>query len=125
MRLIVNACLAATCFVLVGGFAQTASAQVGGVAVAFRNELKTPVIVQGFTVVNGMQKRGQAFVIVPGKVGADLGVPAGPRFYTVYDANNPKLVYVLNFQVPVQGNDIALIIGGIPPTNVKIGVPGP
>ncbi len=88
---------------------------VPAVSIAFRNDLETPVIVQGHTIVNGMQRRGQPIVIRPDKTSFDNNVPAGFRFVSVFDANQPSRVLVLNFQVPVQGNrDLALVIRNAP-----------
>jgi hypothetical protein len=115
MKRVVNACIAASCIALFAGLAQTAHAQFGGVAVGFRNELRTPIIVQGLTVVNGMQKRGQAIVILPGKAGFDYNVPVGPRFYIVCDANQPNLVWLRNVPIAVMGQDINFAIRGVAP----------
>jgi hypothetical protein len=115
MRRVVNACIAASCIALFAGLAQTAHAQFGGAAVGFRNELRTPIIVQGLTVVNGMQKRGQAIVILPGKAGFDYNVPVGPRFYIVCDANQPNLVWLRNVPIAVMGQDINFAIRGVAP----------
>jgi hypothetical protein len=93
-----------------------AHAQVGAVAVSFRNELKIPVIIQGFTVVNGMPRAGMAMVVLPGKTAIDNNVPAGTiRFYRVVDANRPVLQYIRNLPVPVLQEDINLAIRGVPP----------
>ena len=47
-------------FLLLGLWAATGTAQCqsSGAGVGFRNDLKTPVIVQGVSVVNNMQRRG-------------------------------------------------------------------
>ena len=115
MKSVVNACMAASCIAFLAGFAQTAHAQFRGAAVGFRNDLKTPIIVQGFTVVNGMQKRGQALVILPGKTASDNNVPAGPRFYTICDANQPNMVWLRNVPIAVQGQDINISVRGAAP----------
>ena len=95
---------------------QAARAQFGGVAVGFKNELKTPVIVQGYTIVNNMQKRGQAFIVLPGKLLADNNVPANSiRFYTIVDANQPNIVYLRNVDIRVGVQDLGLAIRGMPP----------
>lgn len=101
--------------VCVALWAAPVHAQFGGVAVGFRNELKVPVIVQGYSVVNGMQKRGQAFVILPARAAVDLNVPAGLRFYTIVDANQPALTYIRNLPIPVGTNDLRFAVRGVPP----------
>jgi hypothetical protein len=108
---------------LIAFFAQTARAQFGGAAVGFRNDLKTPIIVQGFTIVNKMPKRGQAIVILPGKTATDNNVPMGPRFYTICDANQPNLVWLRNVPIGVMGQDINFAIHGAPPKVVIEPVP--
>ena len=116
MRRVVNACVTATCLAILTCVAPAAAhAQFGGSAVAFRNEMKTPVIVQGYTMVGKMQKRGMAIVIPPGKTLLDINVPVGIRYYTVYDANMPAVVHILNLPVPIMGKDLSLMIRGIPP----------
>jgi hypothetical protein len=93
-----------------------ARAQAGAVAVTFRNEMMTPVIVQGFTVVNGMQKAGMALVVRPGKTVSDNNVPASTiRFYRVVDANRPAVEYIRNLPLAVGRQDIDLLIRGKPP----------
>jgi hypothetical protein len=98
----------------------TAWAQRNGPAVGFRNELKVSVVVQGYTVVNGMAKRGQLILIAPGKIGVENNVPAGaPRYYTVYDLKNNQ-VYLANIAVPVQNDDLALAIRNPAPNVFKL-----
>ncbi len=117
MRRALNAFVIATCVASCSGTVATpARAQFGAVAISFRNEMKTPVIVQGFSVVNGMAKAGMALVILPGKTAIDINVPVGAiRFYRVVDANRPVLQYIRNLPVPVLQNDINLAIRGVPP----------
>jgi hypothetical protein len=115
MKRVVNTCIAASCIAFFAGFAQTAHAQFRGAAVGFRNDLKTPIIVQGYTVVNGMPKRGQAIVILPGKTASDNNVPAGPRYYTICDANQPNLVWLRNVPVAVMAQDINIAVRGAAP----------
>lgn len=92
--------------------AQTA----GAVAVSFRNDLKIPVIVQGFTVVNGMTKAGMALVVMPGKTLTDNNVPSNSvRYYRIVDANRPMMQYIRNLPVRVVRDDINLAIHGMPP----------
>jgi hypothetical protein len=93
-----------------------AHAQAGAVVVTFRNEMMTPVIVQGYTIINGMPKKGMALVVRPGKTVSDNNVPPGTvRFYSVMDANRPAIEYVRNLAVPVGRQDINLLIRGVPP----------
>jgi hypothetical protein len=120
MRRAVIACAIATClagtpWIAPGVRAQVGGVQGGGAAVAFRNEMKTPVIVQGTTIVNGMPKRGQALVIQPGQKQLEFNVPPGIRYYMVFDAARPSIVLVRNLPVPVQGNDLSFVIRGTPP----------
>jgi hypothetical protein len=118
MRRVVSTFVAAICIALAAGAAQTAQAQipVGGVAVGFRNELNRPVIVQGYTKVNGMPKRGMAMVVLPGKVVVDNNVPGGAtRYYMICDANQPNLVYIRDFPIQIGANDVNILIRGVAP----------
>jgi hypothetical protein len=87
----------------------------GGVAVGFRNEMKIPVVVQGWTMVGGMKKAGMAIAIPPGKTLGEINVPAGTRYYSIYDANNPNIVYIRDIPVPVMNSDLSFAIRGVPP----------
>jgi hypothetical protein len=108
--------MTATCLAILTCLAPAAAdAQFGGSAVAFRNEMKTPVIVQGYTFVGKMPKRGMAIVVPPGKTLLDINVPVGIRVYTVYDANMPSVVLIKDFPVPIKGMDLSLVIRGVPP----------
>src|SRR5262249_37094101 len=75
-------------------------------SLVFRNVLKSPVISQGTTVLGGMVRRGQPVLVAPGKAGGDFNVPAGVRFYTVYDANQPTRVLAkdVRFEIPPGSN---------------------
>jgi len=85
-----------------------APAWAGGIG--FRNDLKVPVIVQGASIVNGMVRRGPPILIQPGKIGWDNKLPAGMRYVTVYDANQPNRVIIREFRVPFQGLDLMYTI---------------
>jgi hypothetical protein len=82
---------------------QQIEAQVPGPGIGFRNDLKAPVIVQGVSVINKVQRRGQAFRVEPGKTVWDSNLPLGIRYYTVYDANTRILLP--NQMVQVVGKD--------------------
>lgn len=73
-------------------FGTTIQAQNRGPSIGFRNDAKVAVIVQGATDVKGMQRRGQPLLIQPGKTSYDTNLPAGDRFITIYDANQPSKV---------------------------------
>src|ERR1700676_3649274 len=72
---------------------QEAQGQPAGPGIGFRNDLKIPVIVQGISVVNNMQRRGQPFLVQPGKTVWDNNLPKNStRYYTIYDANQQRLL---------------------------------
>ena len=105
MRLLLvwKICLGALALALIPG---TSHAQNPNQAVtlSFRNDTKAPVIVQGWTLVNNMPRRGQAIVVNPGKTLSDKSLPAGTRYISVYDANQPTRVYMRDQRVEVQRN---------------------
>jgi hypothetical protein len=115
LRALVAACL------LAGALAGVVVAQpMAIVAVAFRNELKTPVIVQGTSSVNGMIRRGPPILVAAGRVSGDFNVPLGPRLYSVYDANQPSRVLARDVQVNVlPGRNITF---GIRPIGNQVGL---
>lgn len=115
MRRVATALVLATCLAFTSWTAPAARAQGIAVAVTFQNEMKTPVIVQGATLVNGMPKAGMAMIVLPGKTATE-NIPANSiRFYIVVDANRPGLRYINNLPVPAGVQDINLAIRGIPP----------
>ncbi|MCI0376555.1 MAG: hypothetical protein L0215_03000 [Gemmataceae bacterium] len=70
--------------------------------IGFKNDFKVAIIVQGWSIVDGQQRRGQPLLINPGKVAWDNNIPSpGKRFYSIYDANQPSKVYLRDFAVPV------------------------
>lgn len=73
------------------------------IGIGFKNDFKVAIIVQGWSNVDGQQRRGQPLLINPGKTAWDNNVPSAPgkRFYTIYDANQPSKVYLRDFAVPV------------------------
>ncbi len=112
-------------WILIAG-AETTPAQVPqGVTVTLVNNSKGPVIVKGYTVVNGARRPGQLLPINKGGKAYESAVPAGFRFYTVFDAINPTRVLLRDFPVPIQNRDVTLIIMPAPndPMRVII-VPG-
>jgi hypothetical protein len=91
---------------MLGFVAGPASSQVPAASMTFRNDLKIAVIVQGTSAVGGMIRRGQPVVIASGRAGGDFNVPAGKRFYSVYDANQPSRVLAKDvpFDIPAGAN---------------------
>src|SRR5438270_8926648 len=70
-----------------------AQGQPAGPGIGFRNDLNAPVIVQGISVVNNMQRRGQPFLVKPGTTVWDNNLPKNStRYYTIYDANLQRLL---------------------------------
>ena len=63
-----------------------------GPGIGFRNDLKVPVIVQGVCIVNNMPRRGQPILVAPGKTVWDNNLPAGVRYYTIYDGNQQRVL---------------------------------
>jgi hypothetical protein len=99
------------CLAMLHSVVGTASAQPGRgcVAVGFRNETNTTVIVQGYSIVNGMKKSGPLIRVPPKATFYDVNAPINtPRFYTVYDANNNQALG--SSQVPVGGQDMLCVI---------------
>src|SRR5262249_13992936 len=68
---------------------------------SFRTDAKAAVIVKRWTLINNMPRRGQAIVVNPGKTLADKSLPAGTRYISVYDANQPTRIYVRDQRIDV------------------------
>ncbi len=79
------------------------------VTIIFRNESRVPIIVQGWSLVGGVQRRSAPIPIPPTRNNVDINVPLGPRFYSVYHANQPALVLLRDFPIPVDGNLILIV----------------
>jgi hypothetical protein len=82
-------------------------AQAAGIS--FQNDLKTPIIVQGESIVGGMIRKGQPVLILPRGTGLDLRPPLGNRRITIFDANLPGRI--LHRQtVPFLGQDLRFMV---------------
>ena len=106
------------CFVLMGLTAVQAQLPKT-VSVGLINMSERNVIVQGYTVVNNVKRLGQPLQInKKASEKYEANVPAGVRFYTVYDANQPARILLKDFPVPIQNRDVMLKL--VPsPTNPK------
>lgn len=116
------------CLILVLGWAALAASGLDApaqgpqrpLAIGFRNDVKITVIVQGATVVNGMQRRGQPLRIEPTKAGYDINLPPGIRFITIYDANQPSRVLLRDLPVPVGQGDLFFAIRSAPGGQARV-----
>jgi hypothetical protein len=99
-----------TCFFVAWGALLAQAPQPGTVTVGFRNQTNRPIIVQGFTVVNGVQRRGQNLPINKNGKAFEVSVPAGTRYYTIYDANQPSRILLSQVPVPIQSRDVTFTI---------------
>jgi hypothetical protein len=82
-------------------------AQVSATGIGFRNEMDVPVLIQGTSNINGMIRRGQPVILLPGRTGLDQNVPPGPRQITIYDANQPNRVLLQTVvPVPLSGQNL-------------------
>ncbi len=81
------------------------------VAVGFRNRTESNLLVRGYTIVNGVQRSGPSLAMKKSQgMAFETNVPAGTRYYTVYDANNPLRVYLRDFPVFVTNRDLFINI---------------
>jgi hypothetical protein len=107
----------AVALMLFGSYAsgQQMRGQAAGPGIGFRNDLKIPVIVQGVSLVNNMQRRGQPLVVQPGKTVWENNLAMGLRYYTIYEGNQQRIL-LRDRPVPIQTKDqffaIRLVPGG-------------
>src|SRR5262245_21360953 len=102
MRQVATALIAMTCFTLLPAGAVQAQLPAA-VNVGFRNRTNIPVIVQGYSIVNNVQRRGQTLKIQQqGGLAFESNVPSGYRYYTIYDANQPARVLLRDYPVLIQ-----------------------
>jgi hypothetical protein len=121
MKQVINAWMAMICLAFVGLVTATAQQPLGpqaGTAIGFRNETKMWVVVQGHSVVNNQHRRGQPILLSPGKIAFDSNIPAGTRFFTIYDSNQTSKILMLNQPVMPQGKDLFFAIR-MSPTNAS------
>jgi hypothetical protein len=101
---------------------QWAYGQLPAPGIGFRNDLKMPVIVQGVSLVNNMQRRGQPFLIKPGKTVWDNNLPMGVRYYSFYEGNQQRIL-LRDRAVRVQAADqffaIRVAVGGPAPIKIE------
>ena len=116
-----KACLGLLTLAAFGALPVTASAA----GIGFRNDLNSPIIVQGETLVNNVLRRGQPLLIYPLKSAWDTNLTAGVRNITIYDARQPNRILLRSYPVPFAGTDQAfrvVIDPGLPnaPPKVKL-----
>lgn len=87
--------------------------EIPTVSIRFRNETKTAVIVQGASIVKGMQRRGQPIIIPAGKVSFDNNVPVGIRLITIGDFQQAARLMLRDFPLEVR-RDMAVVIRPAP-----------
>jgi hypothetical protein len=108
MRQVVIALLASTC--LLPSLAAPARAQ-GGASVGFKNETPLPLIIQGHTLINGVQRRGAPLLLGVGRAAFDLNVPPEAiRFYTVFNGNQPAQILLRDFPIPIRSVETLIIV---------------
>ncbi len=114
--------LAAAALSLLALLAGGVQARAGGIG--FRNDLKIPVLVQGASKVNGMVRFGAPILVPPfkatGKTAWDNKLPAGTRYILIRDANQPNLIYLRNYPVDFQGNDLFFSIRLVGPNQIGL-----
>lgn len=100
---------------------QEAAAQGPPATVIFRNDAKSPVIIQGISNIEGMVRRSQPILVAVGGSAGDFNVPAGMRFYSVYDANQPSRVLARDvpFSIPA-GVNLLIAVRPLSPTQVGL-----
>lgn len=98
----------------------TPSQQPNTTSVGFRNQTGGNIIVQGSTYFGKQERPGQLLQLKKnGGMAFDVNVPAGVRYITIYDANQPTVILLRNFPVPVQKRDMFFDI--VPsPNNPKV-----
>ena len=88
-------------------------------SIGFRNDTKNAIVVQGFTLVKGIERRGQPVLLPPNRSNFDTNVPPGIRVYSVYDANQPANILLRDFPIQVKGNDLLFVIKSQGPNKVQ------
>lgn len=127
MRQALTALLAMTCLFCILGTTAEAQGVPTTASVGFNNRSDVNVIVIGYTIVNGSKKGGPTLQLKKnGGKAFESNVPAGIRYFTIHDANNPITILGrqqilinrdVNFDiVPTPGNPKVLMI--VPATPV-------
>ena len=121
MRQVATALLAMTCLIFSLGAAADAQGTPTSASVGFHNRTDVNVIVIGYTFVNGSKKGGPTLQLKKtGGKAFESNVPAGIRYFTIHDANNPITILgrqqiqinrdVIFDIVPTPGNPKVLMI---------------
>jgi hypothetical protein len=99
----------------------SAAQQPNTVAVGFRNQTNSNILVQGYTIINKTQRPGQILQLKKsGGMAFDNNVPLGIRYVNIYDANNPTVILLRDFPVAIQKRDAFFDIVPMSPTNPKL-----
>jgi hypothetical protein len=88
--------------------------------IGFRNDLKIPIFVQGESVIDGMLRKGQPVLIIPGRVGWDLRLPPGNRRITILDATVPAGRTLHRETINFEGQDLRFLIRPGPAGTLKL-----
>jgi hypothetical protein len=68
-------------------------ASAHGAWLGYRNDTKTPVIVQSHSIVNRMIRQGRPHLLYSGEVAWDPIIQAGQKIITVYDAKTRAVLF--------------------------------
>ncbi len=108
-----------TCFTFLASPPSQAQ-QPKSVSVQFENHSDLNINVQGYTIVNNVQRPGNVLPMKKKSKGTFEPVLAGTvRYYTIYDANQPQRPILQNVPVNIPNRNAVLKI--VPsPTNPKM-----
>ena len=122
----ITALFAMACLLLISTDAPAQLPGGVGASVGFRSDAKATLVIQGYSVVRGMQLRGQPIFLEYGKMAFENNVPPGVRYYTIYDRNQPNRVLVRDFPVPIRDDEVFFSIRAVPGNPPRVAfVPGP
>lgn len=97
--------------------AQKKENELPPVSIRFRNDTKMTVVLQGVSIIRGMQRRRQPVLIKEGRSGFESNITPGTHLITIFDYNQPSRPLLQNFQLLVPpGRDLQVLIR-IDPTN--------
>lgn len=66
-----------------------AAPATAGVTISFRNDTKSPIIVQGIGVIRGRLVQGRPLLVQPGATVSDVVLVPGNKVITIVDAKQP------------------------------------
>jgi hypothetical protein len=114
-RILHTRCLGLVAVALLGVFPES----VAAAGMGFRNDLNTPIVVQGTTIIKGKPFFSKPLLIQPGKSAWHVDLMKGDREVVIflYDMQTKKLIQTDRQLLPYMGGDLFFSVQTLPSPN--------